>query len=287
MNKTIYMTYKKKIPEIVFDRWKDLNDNYNIDFSLDDECIDFLRKNFNDYVADLFLKIPKGMYKADLWRLCKLYINSGVYADVDLVPHINIDKLDKKITFYSCLALDKISVFQAFMINFSKPKNPLILQFIVSFLLNNPYTYPNGPCHDMFNCIKHNLNGINIDVDTKYQMEEVKINVNVGTSDTNIKKINLFFFPNDIKYNIKIINNNINEKFAFTIENNYLIVTRLDDKKGWQTNLSIDICIESQESVYLFQECGSFDNILYCYVSLNGIKILDSRDVNYFENKGW
>ena len=287
MNKTIYMTYYKNVPEIVFDRWTDLNDDYNIDFSLDNDCIDFLRENFNDYVADLFLGIPKGMYKADLWRLCKLYINSGVYADVDLIPYINLDKLDKKITFYSCLALDKISIFQAFMINFSKPKNPLILQFLISFLLNNPYTYQNGPCHDIFNCLTYNLNGMQIDANTKYQIKEVKINVKIGTSDINIKKINLYFFPDDIKYCIKLNEENIVENFIFTIENNYLIVTRLDKKSGWNKNYSVDICIESNESIYLFEECGNFNNILNCYVSMNDMKILDSRDINYFENKGW
>ena len=31
MNKTIYMTYNKSVPEIVFRRWKDLNPEYNMD----------------------------------------------------------------------------------------------------------------------------------------------------------------------------------------------------------------------------------------------------------------
>jgi len=53
------------------------------------------------------------MYKADLWRLCKLYIHGGVYADVDLVPYINIDNLDKDITFYSCISDSNDGIFQA------------------------------------------------------------------------------------------------------------------------------------------------------------------------------
>ena len=73
-NKTIYMTYKKPIPSLVYDRWKKLNNSYEIEFSLDKDCILFLQKNFNDYIVKLFEYIPHGMYKADLWRLCKLYI---------------------------------------------------------------------------------------------------------------------------------------------------------------------------------------------------------------------
>ena len=103
INKTIYMTYKKPIPEKCINRWTQLNPNYKIDFSLDNDCIQFLKDNFNDYIVNLFIKIEVGMYKADLWRLCKLYINSGIYADVDLVPYLNIDELDKDISFYTCV----------------------------------------------------------------------------------------------------------------------------------------------------------------------------------------
>ena len=131
VNKTIYMTYKKEIPDIVFNRWKLLNKEYKMELSLDHDCIHFLKQHFNDYIAELFSKIPRGMYKADLWRLCKLYICGGVYADVDLVPYLDMDKLDKDITFYSCLGINGTSIFQAFMLNY-KPKSPLILQFIIS-----------------------------------------------------------------------------------------------------------------------------------------------------------
>ena len=97
INKTIYFTYKKNCPDKVFNRWKELNKDYEIDFSLDSDCISFLIENFNYYIADLFKKIPHGPYKSDLWRLCKLYIRGGVYADVDLIPYINLDTLDNAV----------------------------------------------------------------------------------------------------------------------------------------------------------------------------------------------
>lgn len=37
--KKIFMTYKKPIPERVGNRWKGLNPEYEIDFSLDNDCI--------------------------------------------------------------------------------------------------------------------------------------------------------------------------------------------------------------------------------------------------------
>ena len=119
MNKTIYMTYKKAIPDLVGSRWKTLNKDYEIELSLDDDCIRFLETHFNSYIANLFKQIPIGMYKADLWRLCKLYVHGGVYADVDLIPYLDIDKLDVSASFYTCLSKNPGAVFQAFII--SKP----------------------------------------------------------------------------------------------------------------------------------------------------------------------
>ena len=84
-------------------------------------------------VYELFKIIPRGMHKADLWRICKLYKNAGIYADVDLVPYININELDKNITFYSCIASTGDHIFQAFISHFSKPNHPLLLVLIISF----------------------------------------------------------------------------------------------------------------------------------------------------------
>ena len=171
MNKIIYMTYKKDVPNKVFDRWIQSNPKYKIDFSLDEDCINFLKIHFNDHIVNLFKSIEKGMYKADLWRLCKLYINGGVYADVDLVPYVVLDYLQNDITFYSCLAVDTKSIFQAFMVNNSPPRNPLILHFISSFIRNDAHTYDNGPTYDMYNCIQYNLNDIDLNTETKYYID--------------------------------------------------------------------------------------------------------------------
>ncbi len=287
-NKTIYMTYKKNIPNLVFDRWKLLNKDYSIELSLDDDCIHFLRNNFNNYVADLFLKIPIGMYKADLWRLCKLYIYGGVYADVDLVPYLNIDTLDKDVTFYSCLSIEGTCIFQAFIIN-HKPKSPLILHFIISFLLNNPYRRKNGPPYDMYECLSYNLNNVKVISEKKYNVKEIKIHVNIGPNETNIKDTNLYFFPEDVDYNVKLIENPSNYEFKFIIKNNILTIERLDKNIGWEEDISVDICIDSEEIFFLFKEnIGPNNDLATCYVTLNDVKILDSRDVDYYNNdKSW
>ena len=289
INKTIYMTYYKNIPEFVKERWLDINKNYNIDFSLDNDCIQFLRKHFNNDISDLFESISKGMYKADLWRLCKLYINSGVYSDVDLVPYLNIDDLDQDITFYSCLSIHGNSIFQALMINFSKPKCPLIFIFLLSFLLNKPITNlkDNGPTKDMFNCLQYMLGNIKIQTETKYNIDELKIKIKVGSSKNNYKVIKLHYFPEDIEYNIKLCRNPYNDKFDFQIENNNLLITRTDQNTGWNHIHHIDICFPYKASFFLFPEhMGKNRRWQDSYVTLNNNKICDSRYIEYSNNGG-
>lgn len=287
INKTIYMTYKKPVPDFVYNRWKTRNPSYNIEMSLDAECILFLERYINRFVASLFNYIPKGMYKADLWRLCKLYINGGVYADVDLVPHLNIDNLSKDITFYSCLTPRTKSIFQAFMINFSKPKNNLILIFLLSFLINKPFEKINGPTFDMYDCIKYNLDGVDPEPFVRYDLEEVKIKIDVGSSDKNVKKINLYYFPPYIKYRIQLKENTTGNKFTYRIYNNILFVKRVDENSGWDYDHSLDICIQSRESIFLFKEDWEGEDWVHASVTIGSKKILDSRDINYHRNRGW
>jgi hypothetical protein len=280
------MTYKKPVPIIVYKRWKKYNPLYNIELSLDNDCIIFLEQYINQFVASLFNYIPKGMYKADLWRLCKLYINGGVYADVDLVPYLNLNILNTDITFYSCLTPKTKSIFQAFMVN-SKPKNNLILIFLISFLINRPFDKINGPTFDMYDCIKYNLDGVEPEPFVRYDLEEVKIKIHLGSSDTNIKKINLYYFPSHIKYRIQLKENTTNDIFTYRIYNNTLFVKRIDTNTGWDYEHYLDICIQSKESIYLFKEDWEGDDWIHANVTLGSNKILDSRDINYHRNHGW
>lgn len=282
MNKTIYMTYKKEIPAKVTDRWKQMNPTYAIDFSLDHDCIHFLREHFNDYIANLFISIPIGMYKADLWRLCKLYVYGGVYADVDLVPYINLDLLDTSINFYSCISAHNDSIFQAFMV--AKPKHPLLYVFLLSFLLNNPYNNLNGPTYDMYQCLQYMIKQP-IRPHIKYEFD-VKIKINIGSSQTKIKEIPLYYFPNFSSITIQLHNHYFSDKFSFNIKNNILIVTRIDSPTGWDWPHAIDIGFKTA-SIMLFQEhWGENSTIDSCYVTHFRKKILDSRDKD-FVNHEW
>jgi len=283
MNNTIYMTYYKKVPDFVFKRWKELNPNYNIEFSLDSDCISFLRRYFNDNIANIFINIKSGMYKADLWRLCKLYIYGGVYADVDLVPYIYLNELNKDITFYSCLSYCKSTVFQAFMV-VKKPRSPLFLYFILSFLQNCPTIVPT---QDMYNCLLYTFNESKIVSEKIYNTDYIRIPIRVGKSSINHKIINLLYFPNDISYTLEPIHDT-NIVFDVKIAHNQLYVYS-DQHTGWNIDLYCNIVIPSKENIFLFPEKN--DTLLKThseyYVAYEKIKLLQSRDPVYEQNKGW
>jgi len=48
----------------------------------DNDCREFIEKNFNEEVLFAYDNLIPGAYKADLWRLCVLYIYGGIYMDI-------------------------------------------------------------------------------------------------------------------------------------------------------------------------------------------------------------
>jgi len=310
-NKTIYMTYHSNLPSFVTSRWLDLNPDYSIDFSMDAECISFLQTTFGRNIAELFKYIPRGMYKADLWRLCKLYIHGGVYADIDLVPHFSIsDALDSAAggvsdaTFYSCLNMSYDSIFQAFM-KHSRARSPLLLGCLISFLINKPYTdIDNGPTRDMYQFLLYNIRhqhqtqhgaGVtDIRPHTLYTLRQIRIPVSIPANEDIIP---LYYFPDDIKYSISIhpdtkdayiIANR--DKYRFYIKDHHLFVDADEGVK--YPRVVVDICIDlpedNPEIIFLFEECIRIpDKISTCYISHQNKNIMDCRDARYVRDSGW
>ena len=324
-NKTIYMTYHSPLPRIVLKRWHELNPDYVIDFSMDVDCIKFLESEFHRNIAQLFVYIPRGMYKADLWRLCKLYTHGGVYADIDLVPFHSLIQntatlstaASAPVSFYSCLSMSKTSIFQAIMVH-SRAKSPLILGFLVSFLVNKSYTIQdNGPTDDMYNFILYNVRATatsagetnipnSLQPYTHYTLRKIRIPIYVSSLDEDI--IPIHYFPNDVRYTMSINSFTRNkwvlankDRIKMKIENHCVIIdidpgarmevgARVDEsEKGFIIDICIDLPKDQPEVIYLFKECiRQPPNISTCYVAnCNGENIMDCRDCNYIRDRGW
>tara|TARA_Y100000589_G_C27190217_1_gene644465 strand:- start:3578 stop:4243 length:666 start_codon:yes stop_codon:yes gene_type:complete len=170
--KKIYMTHKKnEIPERVFRRWQEKNPGYKIEFSDDESCMKFIKKHYGKGYAHLFKNIKYGPNKADLWRLCKLYKNGGIYADIDLIPYVSISEMIGESNFCTCLGIDKKSIFQAF-ISVEK-KNPIIFECLESLYKNREKYKWNGnePTVDMYNILKK-IVGSDIEGNREYLLEK-------------------------------------------------------------------------------------------------------------------
>ena len=76
---------------------------------MDDQDIDkFMKKNFNKKTYDTFKNLPLGVMKADMWRYCVLYINGGIYSDIDtkcVVP-VKDWEIEKQERMIVCLEND-------------------------------------------------------------------------------------------------------------------------------------------------------------------------------------
>jgi hypothetical protein len=160
-----------------------------------------------------------------------------------------------------------------------------MLIMIISFLRNNPFSYSIGPRYDMYSCLAQHCN---ISPDRKLSINEVKLKIEIGASNILIKAIPLYYFPDDIDYKITLCPSQHCDTFDFKIANNMLLVRRMDMSTGWGHCHSCFIIITtiSKESIYLFEENGTGHNS-DCTVSYKNRRILDSRDPEYYINRGW
>lgn len=158
------------IPKKIFQSWKDknlspsmsravnsikdLNPEYEYELSDDKDCRSFILDNFGKVYASAFDDLIPGAFKSDFWRYAKLYIEGGVYMDIDFTELVPLSSIIKEgDTFVSVVDLKDIAVsppcaiYQAFMA--CAPKHPLMLK---AFEL----TY--------YNIINHSKNTGNLDI---------------------------------------------------------------------------------------------------------------------------
>jgi len=156
----LYLTWgTKKLPTKMqknVDRMKKVNPEFNVYLYDDNNCREFIKKNFPEDILIAYDTLKPGAYKADLWRLCILYINGGIYTDIKLNCINNFKFI--ALTESEHLTLDRpgywkegeIGLLNALIV--AKPKNELLLRCInkISENVKNKYyglnsLYPTGP----------------------------------------------------------------------------------------------------------------------------------------------
>ena len=142
LNKTIYQTYKDidLVPKYYIENIKKLNPEWNYEFYDDKRARDLLKDNFNKEILDKYDSFKSGAHRADLWRLCILYLYGGFYFDIDVMLY---EKLDNIIEGKENELLIAKTVVDAFFykkerlfnaVIFCKAGNPIIKKCINSIM---------------------------------------------------------------------------------------------------------------------------------------------------------
>jgi hypothetical protein len=135
--KKIFQSWKTKelSPEmyLAVSSIKKLNPDYTYELSDDSDCRQFILQHFGKVYASAFDDLIPGAFKSDFWRYAKLYIEGGVYMDIDFTELVSLRNILKPSdTFVSVVDLKDIAVkppcaiYQAFMA--CAPKHPLMLK---------------------------------------------------------------------------------------------------------------------------------------------------------------
>ena len=105
------------IPKIIHQTYKDQNftegmkqaqqswavKDFTYNFYDDKQCLDFIKKHFTQKEVNAFIDLVPGAFKADLFRLCVLYVHGGVYADIDTILLEDLKKLlDQNVNLIVC-----------------------------------------------------------------------------------------------------------------------------------------------------------------------------------------
>jgi len=97
--KTICLTIKDKkyIPQYIFDQFEKYANGYIIKIFDDNECREFLRKEYNEDYVKRFDNIKEGAHKADLFRYAYLFKKGGFYMDIKTILLKDLDDILREI----------------------------------------------------------------------------------------------------------------------------------------------------------------------------------------------
>jgi mannosyltransferase OCH1-like enzyme len=145
----IYQTwYTKNLPPKMKERVELLKvDNPQFEHCLfdDNDCREFIKNNFQQDVLYAFDQLVPGAYKADLWRLCVLYKNGGIYMDIKLkcINGFKLIELTEN-EHYVIDRLPPLSIYNAIMV--CKEGNSFLWRGICRIVANVKTKYYGNHC---------------------------------------------------------------------------------------------------------------------------------------------
>lgn len=110
----------------------DKNPEYEWLFMDDVRCDQFIKDNFKQEFYDMYRSLPYGVMRADVWRVCVVYVYGGVYVDTDcecVIP------LKQWINNHSLIVAEEVP--NGDLANFAfaaEPRHPALLSSINRFV---------------------------------------------------------------------------------------------------------------------------------------------------------
>ena len=169
----IFQTWEsKKIPPLMFQNILLIvrnNPKFRYYLFDDNDCQKFIKDNFSEEILNAYNNLIPGAYKADLWRLCVLYINGGIYMDIKLicVNGFKLIELTEKNHFVKDRPLP-LSIFNSLMA--CEKEHPFLMMAINKIVENVKNKYygnsplePTGPIM-LGNLVQNNKLNLNIDM---------------------------------------------------------------------------------------------------------------------------
>lgn len=109
------------------DTWKQQNPDYVYRFYTDADMRQTLEEGFSGRVVAAFDRLRPGAFRADMWRLGVLYLEGGVYADVDSLCLVGLSSwIHRGLHCVFVRDGDSADLYNAFIA--TEPKNPVLLR---------------------------------------------------------------------------------------------------------------------------------------------------------------
>lgn len=147
--KIIWQTYKDPVDTLApymndaIQTWKDLNPEYDHRYMDDIQAGQFVLEEYGQEWYDIFISLPVGVMRGDLWRYMVIYKYGGVYADLDtecLLPISSWMLEDKE--FIVCPETSEHFCQWTFAATSGNPILKSVLDLIKDRLLNPEYGSP-------------------------------------------------------------------------------------------------------------------------------------------------
>ena len=145
--------HTKDLPPLMKKNYDNLvlqNPEFNCHLYDESECRNFIQHYFGLTVLEAYNSLIPCAYKSDLWRICVLYINGGIYMDIkyQCVNNFKLIALTEK--EYFVRDRHPNMVYNALIV--TKPLNPIMLKCINQIVINVKKKYygstslaPTGP----------------------------------------------------------------------------------------------------------------------------------------------